>query len=88
MLTAVLCHYERSNNCLYKETVVRMDSVTLNQAKGLSWVKAGLGIIGEVGVMKVYLVLGILDLRKKGHRSNVYLSGYGSFYRLHFSRKF
>lgn len=42
MLRAVLCHYERSNNCLYKETVVRMDSVTLNQAKGLSWVKFGL----------------------------------------------
>ncbi|KAL9589937.1 MAG: hypothetical protein Q9203_001256 [Teloschistes exilis] len=43
MLRAVLCHYERSDNCLYKETVVRMDSVTLNQAKGLSWVKVGLG---------------------------------------------
>lgn len=43
MLRAVLCHYERSDNCLYKETVLRMDSVTLNQAKGLSWVKVGLG---------------------------------------------
>ncbi|KAL8722803.1 MAG: hypothetical protein Q9225_000752 [Loekoesia sp. 1 TL-2023] len=43
MLRAVLCHYERSDNCLYKETVMRMDSVTLNQAKGLSWVKVGLG---------------------------------------------
>ena len=43
MLRAVLCHYERADNCLYKETVVRMDSVTLNQAKGLSWVKIGLG---------------------------------------------
>lgn len=43
MLRAVLCHYERSDNCLYKETVVRMDSVTLNQAKGLSWVKVSLG---------------------------------------------
>ncbi|KAL9598289.1 MAG: hypothetical protein Q9219_004590 [cf. Caloplaca sp. 3 TL-2023] len=42
MLRAVLCHYERSDNCLYKETVVRMDSVTLNQAKGLSWIKIGL----------------------------------------------
>ncbi|KAL8676403.1 MAG: hypothetical protein Q9186_007067 [Xanthomendoza sp. 1 TL-2023] len=43
MLRAVLCHYERSDNCLYKETVLRMDSVTLNQAKRLSWVKVGLG---------------------------------------------
>ena len=31
MLRTVLCHYERSSNCLYKETVMRMDSVTLNQ---------------------------------------------------------
>ena len=43
MLRTVLCHYERSNNCLYKETVVRMDSVTLNHAKMLSWVKVSLG---------------------------------------------
>ncbi|KAI9692884.1 MAG: hypothetical protein M1822_004878 [Bathelium mastoideum] len=43
MLRTVLCHYERSNNCLYKETVVRMDSVTLNRAKMLSWVKVSLG---------------------------------------------
>ncbi|KAI4128937.1 MAG: hypothetical protein LQ338_002489 [Usnochroma carphineum] len=43
MLRTVLCHYERSDNCLYKETVVRMDSLTLHQAKGLSWIKIGLG---------------------------------------------
>ena len=43
MLRTVLCHYERSNNCLYKETVVRMDSVTMNHAKMLSWVKLSLG---------------------------------------------
>ena len=43
MLRTVLCHYEWTNNCLYKETVVRMDSVTLNHAKLLSWVKISLG---------------------------------------------
>jgi len=43
MLRTVLCHYERSNNCLYKETVMRMDSMTLNQAKTLSWIKLSLG---------------------------------------------
>ena len=43
MLRTVLCHYERSNNCLYKETVMRMDSLTLNQAKTLSWIKLSLG---------------------------------------------
>ncbi|KAK5146924.1 hypothetical protein BJ546DRAFT_1064284 [Cryomyces antarcticus] len=43
MLRTVLCHYERSNNCLYKETVARTDSMTLNQAKVLSWVKLSLG---------------------------------------------
>ncbi|KAL9079299.1 MAG: hypothetical protein Q9157_001822 [Trypethelium eluteriae] len=43
MLRTVLCHYEASKNCLYKETVMRMDSVTLNHAKMLSWVKVSLG---------------------------------------------
>ena len=43
MLRTVLCHYERSDNCLYKETVVRMDSMTLNQAKTLSWIKVSMG---------------------------------------------
>ncbi|KAI9706946.1 MAG: hypothetical protein M1820_004532 [Bogoriella megaspora] len=43
MLRTVLCHYERSNNCLYKETVIRMDSVTMNHARVLSWVKVSLG---------------------------------------------
>lgn len=43
MLRTVLCHYERSNNCLYKETVMRMDSMTLNQAKTLSWIKLSMG---------------------------------------------
>ncbi|MCJ1355903.1 MAG: hypothetical protein MMC33_005896 [Icmadophila ericetorum] len=43
MLRTVLCHYERSNNCLYKEAVLRMDSLTLNQAKQLSWIKVSLG---------------------------------------------
>lgn len=43
MLRTVLCHYERSNNCLYKETVMRMESTTLNQAKQLSWIKLNLG---------------------------------------------
>lgn len=43
MLRTVLCHYERSNNCLYKETVMRMDSMTLNMAKTLSWIKISLG---------------------------------------------
>lgn len=43
MLRTVLCHYERSNNCLYKETVVRMDSGALNQAKDLSWIKFSMG---------------------------------------------
>ncbi|MCJ1481285.1 hypothetical protein MMC06_001442 [Schaereria dolodes] len=43
LLRTVLCHYERSNNCLYKETVMRMDSMTLNQAKQLSWIKLSLG---------------------------------------------
>ena len=39
MLRAVLCHYERSNNCLYKETVMRVRSSILNRAKVLDWVK-------------------------------------------------
>lgn len=43
MLRTVLCHYERSNNCLYKETVMRMDSLTLNQATNLPWIKFSLG---------------------------------------------
>lgn len=43
MLRTVLCHYEMSNNCLYRETVMRMESMTLNQAKVLSWVKVSLG---------------------------------------------
>ncbi|MCJ1254562.1 hypothetical protein MMC24_002377 [Lignoscripta atroalba] len=43
MLRTVLCHYERSNNCLYKETVMRMESMTLKQAKQLSWIKLSLG---------------------------------------------
>ncbi|KAI9684184.1 MAG: hypothetical protein M1829_003454 [Trizodia sp. TS-e1964] len=44
MLRTVLCHYERSNNSFYKESVMRMDSLTLNQAKSLSWVKLNVGL--------------------------------------------
>jgi len=33
MLRTVLCHYKKSNNSLYKETAMRMDSGALNQAK-------------------------------------------------------
>lgn len=42
ILKAVLCHYERSDNCLDKETVVKMGSTTLYQAMGLNWVEVGL----------------------------------------------
>lgn len=43
MLRTLLCHYERSNNCLYRETVIRMDSMTMNKAKELGWIKLDLG---------------------------------------------
>ena len=43
MLRTLLCHYERSNNCLYRESVLRMNSMTLNKAQELSWVKLSLG---------------------------------------------
>ena len=43
MLRTLLCHYERSNNCLYRETVIRMDSTLLNRAQELSWIKLSLG---------------------------------------------
>lgn len=43
MLRTLLCHYERSNNCLYRETVMRMESVTLNKAQELGWIKLDLG---------------------------------------------
>lgn len=43
MLRTLLCHYERSNNCLYREAVMRMDSMTLNQAKEIGWIKLDLG---------------------------------------------
>lgn len=42
MLRTLLCHYERSNNCLYRETVMRMESVTMNKAKELGWIKLDL----------------------------------------------
>ena len=53
MLRTVLCHYERSNNCLYKETVLRMDSMTLNQATQLSWIKVSLGKNFPKGMVSV-----------------------------------
>lgn len=43
MLRTLLCHYERSNKCLYRETVMRMESVTLNKAQELGWIKLDLG---------------------------------------------
>lgn len=43
MLRTLLCHYERSNNCLYRESVLRMESVTLNKAQELGWIKLDLG---------------------------------------------
>ncbi|MCJ1464434.1 hypothetical protein MMC07_003047 [Pseudocyphellaria aurata] len=43
MLRTLLCHYERSNNCLYRETVMRMESMTLNKAQELGWIKLDLG---------------------------------------------
>lgn len=43
MLRTLLCHYERSNNCLYRETVMRMESKTLNKAQELGWIKLDLG---------------------------------------------
>lgn len=43
MLRTLLCHYERSNNCLYRETVIRMDSMTMNKTKELGWIKLDLG---------------------------------------------
>ena len=43
MLRTLLCHYERSNNCLYRESVLRMHSMTLNKAEELSWIKLSLG---------------------------------------------
>ncbi|MCJ1363018.1 hypothetical protein MMC16_002124 [Acarospora aff. strigata] len=39
MLRVVLCHYERSTNCLHKETVLRMETPMLDKAVMLSWVK-------------------------------------------------
>ena len=39
MLRVVLCHYERSTNCLHKETVLRMETPMLDMAGLLSWVK-------------------------------------------------
>lgn len=38
MLQALLCHYERSTNYLYRECAIRMHSVTLNKAEELSWI--------------------------------------------------
>lgn len=39
MLRVVLCHYERSTNCLHKETVLRMETPMLDKAGLLGWVK-------------------------------------------------
>lgn len=39
MLRVVMCHYERSTNCLYKETVLRMETPMLDRAVMLSWIK-------------------------------------------------
>lgn len=39
MLRVVMCHYERSTNCLYKETILRMETPMLDKASMLSWVK-------------------------------------------------
>lgn len=39
MLRVVMCHYERSTNCLYKETVLRMETPMLDKATMLSWIK-------------------------------------------------
>ncbi|KAL9634618.1 MAG: hypothetical protein Q9164_003987 [Protoblastenia rupestris] len=43
MLRSALCYYERLNNCLYKKSVMRIDGITLDQAKTPSWIKLNLG---------------------------------------------
>lgn len=39
MLRVVLCHYERSTNCLHKETVLRMETPMYDKAGLMGWVK-------------------------------------------------
>ncbi|KAI9847911.1 MAG: hypothetical protein M1837_001428 [Sclerophora amabilis] len=41
MIRAALCSYDRSTNCLHKETVVRMETPMWDKAQLLSWVKVG-----------------------------------------------
>ncbi|KAG4420822.1 hypothetical protein IFR04_006004 [Cadophora malorum] len=43
MLRAVLCSWRFGNDCLYKETVVRMQSDVYESAKAKSWLKVCLG---------------------------------------------
>ena len=54
MLKTVLTSYRRENNCLFKATVVRMDLVTLNQVKPVSWSKLSLGAV-IAGTVTVYI---------------------------------
>ncbi|KAK2624599.1 hypothetical protein QTJ16_005792 [Diplocarpon rosae] len=43
MLRAVLCSWRFKNDCLYRETVIRMPSDVLESAKAKSWLKVCLG---------------------------------------------
>ena len=39
MLRVLMCSYERSNNCLHKETVLRMETPMLSKAVRHTWLK-------------------------------------------------
>jgi hypothetical protein len=50
MLRVVLCSYERSTNCLYKESVLRMETPMLDKSSLLGWIKVaeyGRGTTGD-----------------------------------------
>jgi hypothetical protein len=50
MLRVVLCSYERSTNCLYMESVLRMETPMLDKACLLGWIKvAGSGVVERMG---------------------------------------
>ena len=49
MLRAVLCSWRFANDCLYKETVIRVPTSTWEQTKRAGWLKVSLQSQGELG---------------------------------------